>query len=379
MRLLLVIEACSGGAGRHVIDLASGMLARGHEVSLIYSPRRAEKWFVDEIKLLDRLSIHELPMNRSVGINDFTKYRELKQLIEKIGPFDILHGHSSKAGALLRLAQARSDIPVVYTPHAPITMDPELSVPVRLAYFVVERLLMGLCDRVICVSPAERDHFLSLRFSAEKLRVVCNGIRPLADTDRAAIRRHLNFDADTVCFGFVGRISHQKAVERAIEAFALTYRQVGNTRLVVVGNGPELAAMKTLAADLGVGRQVTFTGAANGAEFMAAFDVFVLPSRYEGLPYVLLEAAVNGLPTVMTDVGGAHLVVRHGENGFVLPQMQIELLVDRLLLLAQDSDLRRAMSIRATEIAAAFSLDNMVDETLSVYAELSSSPAVSSR
>jgi len=351
------------------VDLAGGLLARGHDVSLIYSPRRAEKWFLDAIDALSQLKIHKLPMSRSVGIDDLAKCRELKHLVDATGPYDVLHAHSSKAGALLRLAQARNNIPVVYTPHAPITMDPKLSVPARLAYFAVERLLVNLCQRVICVSPAEREHFLSLRFPAQKLRVVCNGIRPLARTDRAAIRQRLKIDADTVCFGFVGRISHQKAVDRAIEAFALTCRQVSNTCLVVVGIGPELAAMKTLAADLGIGPRVTFTGAANGAELMAAFDVFLLPSRYEGLPYVLLEAAANGLPTVMTDVGGAHLVVRHGENGLLLPQMQIELLVDHLLSLAQEPDLRSAMATRAVEIAATFSLDNMVDETLTVYAD----------
>jgi glycosyltransferase involved in cell wall biosynthesis len=105
--------------------------------------------------------------------------------------------------------------------------------------------------------------------------------------------------------------------------------------------------------------------------------VFLLPSRYEGLPYVLLEAAANSLPTIMTDVGGAHLVVRNGENGIVLPQMQVELMADHLLSLAQQPELRRAMAARAEEIAATFSLDNMVDETLAVYAELAplSAPA----
>ena len=370
MHVLLVLEACSGGAGRHVIDLASGLLSRGHDVALIYSPLRAEAWFVREIGAIQRLNIRELQMGRSVSFGDIAMSRTLQRLIDEMGPFDVMHGHSSKAGALLRLAQARKNIPVVYTPHAPITMDPELSRLARSVYFVVERILAGLCERIICVSPDERKHLQSLGFAESKLRVVCNGIGPLPETDRNVIRHKLNLNKEMVCFGFVGRISHQKAVDRAISAFAGVCHQMSNARLVIVGDGPDLNAMKTLVANLGVTQQVLFTGNANGAELMAAFDVFLLPSRYEGMPYVLLEAAANALPIVMTDVGGAHLVVHDGENGFVVPQMPNELLADRLLLLANEPELRETMAKKSTEIAATFSLDNMVDETLSIYTEL---------
>jgi glycosyltransferase involved in cell wall biosynthesis len=370
VRILLVLEAAGGGAGRHVVDLASGLLARGHDVTLIYSPLRAEAWFVREIGALQRLNTRELQMGRSVSFGDIAMSRTLKQLVDAMGPFDVMHGHSSKAGALLRLAGARKNIPVVYTPHAPITMDPELSRLSRSVYFVVERILAGLCECIICVSPDERKHLQSLGFAESKLCVVCNGIRPLPVMDRDVIRHKLNLNQEMVCFGFVGRISHQKAVDRAISAFAMVCDQMSNARLVIVGDGPDLSTMKTLVANLGVTQQVLFTGNANGAELMAAFDVFLLPSRYEGMPYVLLEAAANALPIVMTDVGGAHLVVHDGENGFVLPQMPNELLADRLLLLANEPELRRTMAKKSAEIAATFSLDNMVDGTLSIYAEL---------
>jgi glycosyltransferase involved in cell wall biosynthesis len=370
MRILLVLEASGGGAGRHVVDLADGLLARGHDVALIYSPLRAEAWFVREIGALCRLDIHELPMGRSISFGDVAMRRRLQKLVEEMGPFDVMHGHSSKAGALLRLAQGRNKIPVIYTPHAPITMDPELSVLARSVYIVIERILAGLCERIICVSPDESRHLQSLGFADKKLRVVCNGLGPLPETDRNAVRQKMNLDNETVCFGFVGRISHQKAVDRAISAFATVYRQRSNTRLIIVGDGSELDTMKTLAANLGVAQQVIFTGAAIGTELMAAFDVFLLPSRYEGMPYVLLEAAASALPIVMTDVGGAHLVVHDGENGFVLPQVQHELLADRLLLLVKEPELRQTMALKSAEIAATFSLDNMVDGMLSVYTEL---------
>jgi glycosyltransferase involved in cell wall biosynthesis len=135
--------------------------------------------------------------------------------------------------------------------------------------------------------------------------------------------------------------------------------------------------MQSLARNLGISRDVTFTGQANGIEMMAGFDVFLLPSRYEGLPYALLEAAASGLPIITTDVGGAGVVVRDGENGYVLPEQNVEQLADLLIELAGREDLRHAMSHRSTEIAMQFTVDRMVADTLDVYNELLAAPGAS--
>ncbi len=238
MRVLLVLEACGGGGARHVADLAGGLLAKNHEVSLIFSPQRAEAWFLDTISTLNRLDVHALPMDRSVTFSDIPRCLELRKLIDKTGPFDLLHGHSSKAGALIRLAQLGKRVPVVYTPHAPITMDPALPVLARTAYAFVERRLAALCERIICVSPAEKDHLQSMGFPEQKLRVVCNGIGAQPHQNRGKIRDTMGIDAGTVCFGFVGRITHQKAVDHALSAFAKVCREVNNARMVIIGDGP---------------------------------------------------------------------------------------------------------------------------------------------
>ena len=377
MRILLVLEACGAGAGHHVIDLADGLSRAGHDVFLIYSPLRAEADFENALSFMPRVTKRELPMRRAVGPSDWRSSRALKRLIKELGPFDIVHGHSSKAGALLRLAANRSDSPRLYTPHAPITMDPALSASARFVYGAAERLLGHLCERIICVSAAERDHLASLGLSEDKLRVVHNGIKPLPPIDRDAIRRQLQLDPDTICFGSVGRISHQKAVDRIISAFAMARGRMSNAHLAIVGDGPLLADMQSLARSLGISQYVTFTGQANGIEMMAGFDVFLLPSRYEGLPYALLEAAASGLPIITTDVGGAGVVVRDGENGYVLPEQNVEQLADLLLELARREDLRHAMSHRSTEIAMQFTVDRMVADTLDVYNELLAAPGAS--
>jgi len=370
MRLLLMLESCGGGVGRHVVDLATGVMNRGHDVTLIYSPVRAEETFLNALRYLPKMTKRELPIGRSVGPADIRAWRQLRRLLTEMGPFDIVHGHSSKAGALLRLAAHRGAAPRVYTPHAPITMDPELPKAARVFYGSAERLLARRCERIICVSDAEREHLASTGLPRGLIRVVRNGIARLPDFDRDATRSRLQLDENTVCFGFVGRLSHQKAVSRIISAFAMTLGKMGNVHLVIVGDGPQLAELKSLAYQFGIARKVTFTGQAQGTEFMAGFDVFVLSSRYEGLPYVLLEAAASALPIISTDVGGVRDVVYDGENGFVLPTPAIELLADRLVEIARRRDLRVSMAHRSAEIGAGFTADRMVDETIAVYEEL---------
>jgi glycosyltransferase involved in cell wall biosynthesis len=113
-----------------------------------------------------------------------------------------------------------------------------------------------------------------------------------------------------------------------------------------------------------------FTGQADGPVLMSAFDVFALPSRYEGFPYVLLEAAGRGLPIVTMAVGGAGIVVAEGWNGFIVPQGDDPApLARKLGTLLSDATLRRVMGQRSVERAAGLTVEKMVERTVAVYRE----------
>ena len=128
LRILLVIETCGGGSGRHLVDLAGGLLRRGHHVCLIYSPARADEWFVRAISNLEGLLVHSIDMRRNPGWRDVNSARLIRRAIARLGPFDIVHGHSSKAGALLRLAHGRDQSACVYTPQ-------DVILPLRKVFF----------------------------------------------------------------------------------------------------------------------------------------------------------------------------------------------------------------------------------------------------
>ena len=159
-------------------------------------------------------------------------------------------------------------------------------------------------------------------------------------------------------------------MDRLISAFAAVRKVQGAARLVIVGSGPDEAALKAQAERTGVADSITWTGDAEGARMMAGFDIFALASRYEAFPYVLLEATARGLPIVSTRVGGVDELVRDEQNGMVVEQGDIAGYTRRLESLVEDGDRRRAMGEESQRIVQRYGVDNMVRKTMEVYAEL---------
>lgn len=365
LHILLILEAAGGGAGRHVIDLARGLLRRNHNVCLVYSPDRAEHGFSRAIENMTGLSVHPLPMRRSVSIADLQQVRALRALIDDIGPFDVVHAHSSKAGALMRLALINKRIPCVYTPHAFITLNPQLRWPARFVYANAERLLAKLGGPIICVSEHERRHARRLGIAEQQLAVVHNAIETLQEGERNIVRRDWGLDTHTVCIGSVGRLSQQKAMDRLITAYSISPAAQLDSCLIIAGTGPQFRPLRRLIDKLGLNRRVRLVGAGDGPRLMAGFDIFALSSCYEACPYVLLEATERGLPIVMTDTGGAGSIVRDRENGYVVPQNDLEAFASKMGKLVDDPELRRRMGTAAG--TRRHGMDEMLDQTLAVY------------
>jgi glycosyltransferase involved in cell wall biosynthesis len=372
LRVLLVIESSGGGSARHVVDLAGGLLAKGHQVEVAYSQLRADSWFMSELGALERVVVHPLKMHRSLGIHDLASALKLRSLIAKRGPFHIIHGHSAKAGALIRLAGIGTTAKKVYTPHAFITLDPTLRGKKRWLYTLVERLLARLGDGIICVSNEEQEHAKQLGIADKLLFTVENGLGQLAAGDRKSARKLLDLREDNICIGFVGRLSSQKPVGRLVRAFHLLHLQFPGLIVAIVGDGPDYERLRGLAHSLNIEEKVRFTGSADGSLMMSGFDVFVLPSSYEAFPYVYLEALSRALPIITTDVGGSSAVVDEGVNGYVVPQSNLDLLVGRIAALVENPELLKTMGHNSLNKAQDFTITHMVDKTIEIYQQLHS-------
>ncbi|MEO1042773.1 MAG: glycosyltransferase family 4 protein [Pseudomonadota bacterium] len=368
LRVAIVLETSGGGSGRHALDLAGGLAQRGCDVTVIYATARAEPGFVTALEALDGVRTVKAAMHRSVGLHDARDLLALGRLLAAHGPFDVTHAHSSKAGALLRLLPRRFTGKRIYTPHAFRTMDPELRLPLSYLYGGIERLLGPRADRVIAVSSAEADHARALGLSDRRLRTVVNGVRPGGFASRAEARALIDVPDDTVVVGFIGRLARQKDPLRFIDALNIAHQKNPKILGVIAGDG-ELMDAACAAAAPGAAR---FLGFVSGMAIFQGFDLFAMTSRYEAMPYTLLEALQAGLPIVSTEVGGVPETVEPNSNGVVVSlDATPEEFAEALLSLASDEGRRAAFADASRALAQERTVDRMVDETITIYLEAS--------
>ena len=366
-KILLVLEASGGGVGRHVIDLARELDRQGLRVHLIYSGLRMESGFRRDLGTLGRVNTCQIDMRRAPHPNDLVATLKIRKYIASCGPFDVIHGHSSKGGGVARLAALGFPGIVIYTPHAFRTLDPLLPSASRLLYKGIERSLAYLTDGIILVSVEEKKHAVTLGLAPEKLHVVANGLTERLTISRDEARQLLNLDKDKLYIGFVGRFVHQKNPESLIEAFADLAGHFDLARLVMLGDGPLSAAVHDLATRLGVTKRIIWMTDQAGPTVMPALDVFVMPSRYEAFPYVLLEAAAAELPIVATPVGGTSAVLNDNVNGFVTRPEQPAMLTQVLSKLIDNRELRQKMGQASKLMVEPYTVKAMTEQTLGVY------------
>lgn len=315
MRLLEVIGISRGGSGRHLSRLSRDLVAQGHRVTVAYAHHGIDpafQRFVEE----RRHDIHFVPLElpREIApVADLRNIARLVHLIWREGPFDVVHGHSAKGGALARVVGRLCGIPTVYTPHSFVSSSPEVSRVESVVYAAIERLLGHLAtSRLIAVSEAERDFALRLRLVPEnKVVTIHNGVEEedLLE-ERSEDAPHPS--SQPLTFGTTLRFCPQKAPGLLVEAFELLTRMLPHlpVRLVIAGDGELFDEVKKQVLRGDAGDRITFLGwQADVRTVLRRLDVFVLPSLYEGFSYSLLEAMGAGLPVVSTEVFGARETV----------------------------------------------------------------------
>ncbi|SHJ89616.1 MULTISPECIES: glycosyltransferase [Paraburkholderia] len=309
-------------------------------------------------------------MVRSISSSDTIAFAHLFKCLQKIKP-DIVHSHSSKAGALARLCLGPWK--QVYTPHAVYTLNPYLPRAQRRFYGLVEGFLGRMrSDRIIAVSLDEAEHLRQvLRIPADKIETIFNGVPTPMLLPAVEARAVLDLPSNAVVVGFVGRLDFQKGVDRLVRvAQSLLDRGIDNVIFAVMGPGDFVAA-SGVSADA-IPRNMRVLGLFPEARrYFSAFDIFALSSRYEGFPYVVLEAMAAHVPIVATRVSGAAELVDAEQMGFVVPNADdMTVFTDAIAALAQDPMMREHMGRNCERAVERFSANAMIDRTVDLYRRL---------
>ncbi|SDD75951.1 glycosyltransferase [Actinokineospora iranica] len=309
MKIVHVSQPVDAGVAAVVLALAVDQRARGWQVDIVCPP---SGWLVDRARECG-LRTHPWRAGRQPGVRSVAETASLRALLRRLGP-DVVHLHSSKAGLAGRLA-LRGRTPTIFQPH--MWSFQSLRGPLRRLCLGWEKAASRWTHQLVCVSDDELAAGRAAGVSAPA-EVVCNGVDTdrLRPADRAAARGRLGLPEDAPLAVCVGRLAQFKGQDQLLTAWPSVLAAVPHARVVIVGDGPMGPVWR---AEHPVARDDSVLWWGHGdaaAEFYAAADVVVLPSRAEGMALVPLEAMACGRPVVAFDVGGVRQSV--GDAGAVV-------------------------------------------------------------
>jgi glycosyltransferase involved in cell wall biosynthesis len=360
LRIAYIITKAApiGGAQIHVRDLAAAVAAQGHRPTVITS---GSGTFIDDLRALGIPVVVLRHLTTPIRpLEDLRALREVHAVLLELGP-DLIAAHSSKAGILARLAARRLRVPVVFTVHG-WAFTPGVPKLEAAIYRQVERLVGPLASRIIAVSEYDRRLGLEARIaSPQRLVTVHNGMPDVSPDLRADPTR------SPPRLVMVARYGAQKDHPTLLRALAELRNHPWE--LDLIGDGPLMAETEALARQLGLGGRVHFLGQRNDVDtLLAAAQVSLLVTNWEGFPLSVLEAMRAGLPVVASDVGGVAESVRDGENGFLVPRGDPSVLRDRVERLLRDPELRQRLGASGRDrFVRDFTLEVAVRRTLDVY------------
>ena len=290
---------------------------------------------------------------------------------------DLIHTHSSKAGILGRAAARLAGVPgVIHTVHGWSFNDVQPARTRRL-YVEAERAAARVTDRIVCVARFDRDRGLASGIGhASQYRIIRSGIDPslyhAPDGARERLRETLGVAPQDIVVGSIANFKPQKSPLDFVEAARLSRFRDPRLRFVIAGDGDLRPALERAIAEAGLEDVVHLLGWRDDvSELLAAMDIFLLTSIFEGLPRVVLQAMAASVPVVATDTGGVAEVVIHGETGYLVPPGNPAAAAEAIVALAQDAETRRRFTAAGLgRLGDEFDIRRMVGALEDLYDEV---------
>ncbi len=371
MKILYVITKGNwGGAQKYVFDMATHLPRPEFEATVACGEGELLP------KKLANAGIRVIPLSE-LGrdlriIKDARVFSDLVKLFKKERP-DIVHLNSSKIGSLGALAARLAGIPkIIFTVHGFAFNEDRPWWQKKLISFL-SWLTIVFCTEVIFISNTERAQASEWPGIRNKARLIHNGIDAPDFVSKADARAQLAsllgrpetiFENKTVV-GTIAELTKNKGLSFALEAVAHTE----NILYIIIGQGELKEALETEIKDKHLESRVLLAGfIPNASSLLKAFDIFLLPSLKEGVPYVLLEAGFAGVPVIAANVGGVGEIISDGETGSLVVSGSSASIEKALAHALAQPDLYMAYAAKLHEHAVNhFTLSNAVDNTLALY------------
>lgn len=370
MKILLVgTQMATGGAQKVLLDQAGWFHERGDDVMAVFIYDREdlhETW--QRGAKYPILDLHGFKKGAGAIVNLFSLLQGLGRLwtlIRKNKP-DVIETFTHDCNVLILPLAWAARIPVrIATHHGKIEGFS------RWKEIVHASIVNSMATCIVAVSERTRQQSQEEGIRADKIVMIPNGITPVsvADFDRHATRAELGFAEGDVFLLSVGRLVYQKAHEYLVSAMPAVLKEMPNIKVGICGDGVLRADLEEQIHSLGLGEKVKLFGMQSDVtKFLAAADVFVLPSRWEGLPIALLEAMSAGLPIIATRVEGVDQTVENGVHGLLVSPGSPEELAKAILQLSAAPEQRRVMGEAGrAQILERYTIDQMCEQYLNLF------------
>ena len=282
--------------------------------------------------------------------------------------FDVVQTWVFAANSYGRVAARRAKVPVV------VTAEMAVDLWKSRGHLAIDRALAKWTDRLVGNSHAVVDFYRKAGIPEDKLAMIYSGVadEPIPEFDRAAVRQEFGWPPDAPVIVFIGRLMAQKAVADLIAALDILQHVRPDLKTLIIGQGPLRDELIETAHKFDLDDKVRFTGHREDAQrILGAADLLVLPSLYEGLPNVVLEAMRLGKPVVATSAPGTSEVVVDGETGLLVPLQNPTELARAIRKVLGDAELARKMGEAGQRrVANEFGVQLMIDRFAELYEKL---------
>ena len=352
-----------GGTEIATYNIARYLVKKGNKVDVITFGNN----ILPEEDVQDGIFIHRINITSGNKIlRIYQRVNKISRLLAEIKP-DVIHVQmalSTACQAIIINKIILQRLLVVYGRGSDIYFA---KTPLRKFKL---RFILKHADEVIALTNDMKKEMQKVYNRA--VAVIPNGIeiKPIQPTCRSRIRNHLGIANDEKVIISVGVIRPVKGFEYLIRAMNIIIAEMPDTKLVIIGEGPEKEALIKLSERMSLDESILFLGEIPNEkipDYMSAADIFVLPSLSESFGIVNLEAMSVGLPIVASNVGGVPELVVNGENGFLVEPGNITQIAEKVLYLLADAKLRETISQNNKSKAMSYSWDRTVDLLEEVY------------
>lgn len=333
-----------GGAGKCLITLLENFDRKRFDVDVILPPNSLLKPHIERLgaEVIEAEGIAEKSL--SMG-----SIKTLEQIFKNKRPH-LVHTHASMSA---RIAARRAGAKVIYTRHSVFP-------PPKMLTSFPGRQINGMlnnhyADGIIAVAEAAKDNLTDTGVDPSKIRVILNGVEPLAPAlgaEKDGIRQRFGIEGDKKVISIVARLEDIKGHEYFIEAADMLLRDGADARFMIAGTGSYEDVLKKKVKSMGLEKDIIFTGFISDVDKLMSITDIQVNASYgtEATSLALLEGMSIGVPAVVSDFGGNPGVIKNNENGFVVAKQNSAALAVAIGRLLSDTELYARMSARAQDI-----------------------------